>query len=129
MARVGQPSDQTFSPFSESLRQQGRISDGKPEGINIVAGVIGIAPAGHVHRRVDREPAQVCPDHLQQERRLVAPVGILDDVQAEDDRRPRLRSREDRMLQSPFPFRPGFVEASRINGMSPVLQGFRANRR
>ncbi|WP_263973247.1 hypothetical protein [Streptomyces sp. fd1-xmd] len=43
--------------------------------------MIGIAPTCHVHRRVNRELAQVGPHHLEQELQLVALVGALNDVQ------------------------------------------------
>ena len=103
------------------MRQQGQISDDKLAGINVVTGVIGVAPAGHVHRRLDRELAQVCPHNVEQELQLVAPACMLDDVQAEDHRRPCLSSWEDCVLQSPLPFRPSFLEVDRIHGTGRVF--------
>ncbi|MFD1758253.1 hypothetical protein [Streptomyces lienomycini] len=49
------------------------MTDDKPEGVDVMAGVIRVAPAGHVHRRVDRELAEVCPHDLKQELQLVPP--------------------------------------------------------
>lgn len=93
-----------------------------------MTGVIGVAPAGHVHRRVDRELAQVCPHNVEQELQLVAPVGMLDDVQAEYHWRPWLSSWEDCVLQSPLPFRLR-SEVARIHSTGRVLQRFPASAR
>ncbi|MGW9452941.1 hypothetical protein [Streptomyces sp. NPDC055632] len=58
--------------------------------------MIGLAPAGHIHRHIDCELTQVGPRHLKLELQLIALSRMLDDIQAEDDRRPRLRAREER---------------------------------
>ncbi|MFD5594869.1 hypothetical protein [Streptomyces griseorubiginosus] len=55
-----------------------------------MSGVIGPAPAGHIHRHIDRELAQVCPHYLEQELQLVSFLGVLDDIQPDDDRRSHL---------------------------------------
>ncbi|MEB4616709.1 hypothetical protein, partial [Leucobacter sp. M11] len=53
------------------------------EGVDVMSGVIRLAPAGHI----DRELAQVCPHHLEQELQLVSLLGVLGDSQPDGDRR------------------------------------------
>ncbi|UQI45914.1 hypothetical protein M1P56_16895 [Streptomyces sp. HU2014] len=93
-----------------------------------MGGVIGVAPAPHVHRRVDREPAQVCPHHLKLELQLITPVWILNGIEAENDGRPRLRAREDHMVQCPVPHCLVSVNAGRVNSMGRIFQGFHVSR-
>ncbi|WP_159026583.1 hypothetical protein [Streptomyces vietnamensis] len=94
-----------------------------------MASVIGVAPAGHVHCRVDRELAEVGPHDLEQELQPIAPVRMLDDVQAKHDGRPRPRAREDRVIQCPLPLSLVSVRASRINCTGGLFQGFHVGRR
>ncbi|MFF8604176.1 hypothetical protein ACF065_34640 [Streptomyces sp. NPDC015232] len=94
-----------------------------------MSGVISVAPAGYVHRRVDCTLAQTCPHHLKLELQLIAHSRMFDDIQAEDDRRPLLGAWEDGVLQCPFPLRPVSIDASRIDGTGRIRQGFHVCRR
>lgn len=93
-----------------------------------MASVIGVAPTGHVHRRIDRELAEVCPHHLKQELQLITPVRMLNDIQAEHNRRPRPRAREDPVIQCPLPLSLVSVCASRINCTGGLFQGSHIDR-
>lgn len=80
-----------------------------------MGGVIALAPASHVDRRIDRELARVGPHHLKQELQLVASLSVLDDIQPKDDRRAQLRAREGGLLQDPLPIRRGSACTSRVD--------------
>lgn len=80
VVRIGQPAGQSFSAGTECIGQRSLLADHEPEGVDVMGGVIPLAPAGHVHRCIDRELARVGPHHLKQELQLVASLGVLDDI-------------------------------------------------
>lgn len=112
-----------------------------------LAGFAGVAPAprdsgrisGNLHRprryhrglqRVFYQSALISirtwvrPHHLEQELQLIALSGMCDDIQAQDDGRPRLRAGTRRMIQYPFPIRPVSTAPGRVNSTGCVIQGF-----
>lgn len=90
--------------------------------------VVGLAPAGHIHRRIDRELALVGPHHLKQELQLVASLSALNDIQPKDDRRPQLCAGESGMLQGPLPIRRCSSCSSRVDRAGRLIEGVHIRR-